>query len=94
MHVVFKLVYSCTHTQCSATCDGGIREREVNCTRAQFDPVTFELSLDVDNETILFDTLNDTFCTDRFRPLDTIPCNRHIPCPLRWRPADWGPVSQ
>ena len=81
------------YIQCSSTCRGGVRAREMTCVQPSFTPLTFELILDKDKNSILT-TVSDSLCASgsMARPADTISCNDDIDCPVRWRGLPWGEV--
>ena len=82
--------------QCSATCRGGVRTREVTCVRPIFNETleTMDPILDVNSSEIL-EVVNDTVCIDEgiFRPANTLACNAHINCPFRYKVGNWSAVS-
>ena len=81
--------------QCSATCRGGIREREVFCIRPRFNETSETM------ETILVDgredyeMVDDAICEDEGlpRPDNVTACNDHINCPFRYKVGNWSTVS-
>ena len=86
MHISYNYKHKNVHTkiQCSSTCRGGIRERQVNC---------YQNFTDFSSETnFTFDIVDDTLCEILTMPAEVLECNRLIPCPFRWDVSEWQEV--
>ncbi len=95
--LVFQLCLSVyTHIQCSTTCGGGTRSRNVSCVQfiAQINATTGEFICNPDGSPIGADViLLDGSCFMGNRPRSVDNCNTRIRCPHRWYPGAWQPVS-
>lgn len=65
-------------SECSRSCNGGLRTRQVLCKRR----------ISVTEEKVL----DDSACS-RLRPSLTEPCNNHS-CPPEWMALDWSEVGR
>lgn len=73
--------------QCSVTCGGGERVREVECV------ITNGTFIDMNNKTqTVYVVLNETACDPDRKPSSTRECNTY-PCVFRWSAGRYGPVS-
>lgn len=84
------------HIQCSSTCAGGTQVRNVTCVQfiPELDNETGAVLTDNNDQPIGMDVVqSDDLCDGLQRPSGSRPCNFQIPCPNRWFPGPWGPVS-
>lgn len=79
--------------ECSQTCRGGVRTREVTCVVPVQDGETGKFSFSGGGTTVDIE-----ICTNfslQEPPTRTIgPCNRHIPCPVRYATSAFGECDE
>ena len=66
-----------------------MQERTVDCMQK------IPILNDTTNITVGFNdtVVQDDLCSNISMPARVKMCNSHIPCPRRWQPSGWGPVS-
>ena len=73
--------------QCSVTCGGGVRMRDVECVMELGRYVDMNMKVQLN-----LTTVNDSLCNEDDRPSDTKDCNR-FPCFFKWRVGPYGQVD-